>query len=83
MIDLFIKFKDTSCDSGHFFNSTSLLCQKCDPGFYSLGGGFKIDSFNGSALPSGFHMTTETTHSTATCAGISLKQLIIILDFNY
>lgn len=61
---------DTACDSGQFFNSTSLLCQKCEPGSYSLGGGIRIDSFNGTSLPSGFHINTETTQPSATCAGI-------------
>lgn len=53
----------TSCEGGQFFNMTSLLCQDCSPGYYSLGGGVIIDTFNNShgQLPVGFHINTEST----------------------
>lgn len=54
---------DSLCERGQFFNMTTLLCENCDPGHYSLGGGIIIDSFNGSLghLPNGFHIATEST----------------------
>ncbi|XP_054168769.1 endosome/lysosome-associated apoptosis and autophagy regulator family member 2-like [Oppia nitens] len=60
----------TSCDFGHYFNSSRLSCEKCRPGYYSLGGGIRIESFNRTSLPAGFHITTGTINtSSGSCTG--------------
>ncbi|CAG2113141.1 unnamed protein product, partial [Medioppia subpectinata] len=59
----------TSCDFGHFFNTTSLSCERCRPGYYSLGGGIRIESFDPSSLPAGFHISTSTINTSGTCTG--------------
>ena len=38
---------DTSCDAGTFFNTLSLKCELCEPGFYSLG---KLYTLNNNLL---------------------------------
>lgn len=63
---------------------SSLLCQECAPGHYSLGGGSIIDSFNDSSglLPNGFRISTESTKHTPEldkkCNGTFVYQCILI-----
>ena len=77
---------DTSCDGGQYFNMTSLLCQNCVSGHYSLGGGVIIDSFNDTLgqLPNGFHITTESTSHTPElnkkCNGLFVLFLVTVLS---
>lgn len=52
---------DTSCEGGQFFNKSSLFCEDCQPGHYSLSGGIVFDNFKSlpNSLPDGFHVKTE------------------------
>ncbi|KAH7642676.1 hypothetical protein HUG17_5723 [Dermatophagoides farinae] len=51
----------TSCEGGQFFNKSSLFCEDCQPGHYSLSGGIVFDNFKSlpNSLPDGFHVKTE------------------------
>ncbi|OTF74393.1 hypothetical protein BLA29_000503 [Euroglyphus maynei] len=51
----------TSCEGGQFFNKSSLFCEDCQPGHYSLSGGIVFDNFKSfpDFLPDGFHVKTE------------------------
>lgn len=53
----------SACESGQYFNTSSLLCVGCPAGHYSLGGGVLFESFNQSTeggLPDGFNIRTES-----------------------
>ncbi|KAH9418302.1 hypothetical protein DERP_010169 [Dermatophagoides pteronyssinus] len=51
----------TSCEGGQFFNKSSLFCEDCQPGHYSLSGGIVFDNFKSfpDSLPDDFHIKTE------------------------
>lgn len=58
-----------SCEAGRFFNNTSLQCQECQEGFYSLGGGVRFEMFKNESLPIGLHIKTDSTRSSLSCNG--------------
>jgi hypothetical protein len=57
MIFLIVK----SCESGEFLNLTSLDCEDCSAGTYSLGGGILFDEWD--PLPEGFKIQVEKFRS--------------------
>ncbi|RWS29448.1 UPF0577 protein KIAA1324-like protein, partial [Leptotrombidium deliense] len=68
----------TSCNPGSFFNRTSLICQPCEAGTYSLGGGVKYTSFNASTLNAlGFRTNKESPHQTDECPEWTVKNSMI------
>lgn len=50
-----------SCESGQFLNLTSLECEDCEAGTYSLGGGVVFDEWE--PMPSGFKIQVSFPHS--------------------
>uniref|UniRef100_T1J4E8 MRH domain-containing protein n=1 Tax=Strigamia maritima TaxID=126957 RepID=T1J4E8_STRMM len=52
-----VKGCNASCDSGEFYNMTSVKCQKCAPGNYSYGAEIMFDSWQ--SIPSGFSVKNE------------------------
>ncbi|OXA45682.1 hypothetical protein Fcan01_19695 [Folsomia candida] len=50
-----------SCDAGQFLNLTSLECEDCSAGTYSLGGGIVFDEYE--HLPPGFKVQVEKFRS--------------------
>ncbi|XP_015795141.1 UPF0577 protein KIAA1324-like homolog [Tetranychus urticae] len=58
----------TSCERGTFFNSTSLTCEPCKAGYYSLGGGIRFTSFNQAILNNSGFVITKSDDS-KNCSG--------------
>lgn len=53
---------DKSCPAGQFLNLTSVECEDCAAGTYSLGGGIVYDQWE-NGLPSGFKVQVEKFRS--------------------
>lgn len=62
----------TLCESGTFFNSTSLECEKCKLGYYSLGGGIKLFSFDENTL-SKHGFSISSTEKSLNCSSWQVK----------
>ena len=52
---------DKSCEAGQFLNLTTLECENCEEGTYSLGGGLRFEEWE--PLPAGFKPEVEKFHS--------------------
>lgn len=52
---------DKSCDAGRFLNMTTMQCEECEPGTYSMGGGIRYEEWD--PLPNGFEVNVEKFHS--------------------
>ncbi|CAG7786969.1 unnamed protein product [Allacma fusca] len=56
-----------SCRAGQFLNLTSLECEDCEKGTYSLGGGLRFEEWD--PLPAGFKKQVEKFHSIFSAIG--------------
>lgn len=54
-------FTDKACEAGKFLNLTTVQCEDCESGTYSLGGGLRFDEWE--PLPTGFRAQVEKFHS--------------------
>ncbi|ODM99963.1 hypothetical protein Ocin01_06725 [Orchesella cincta] len=52
---------NAACEAGQFLNLTTVQCEDCEAGTYSLGGGLRFDEWD--PLPTGFRTQVEKFHS--------------------